>query len=169
MELATLPDTHFWLVDDDKVQVENIATSAFFMEQIGQYKVSAMAELMYRKAKATCFTRKETFNGNLSPDFDLVIDTFDNPASRLLTVNEGLPTIHIGVGEGDAGSVMWDNVYTPPEITFERGHNPICTRDLSRQLIQFTASVAVGTILGYFETGHKDSYIVRKSMEVIRV
>ena len=168
IELAS-SEFHFFLKDDDRVSMDNIGPRAFFVEQLGQHKVNAMAELAYRKARTVCHPNKDTRVRKIDYGFDLVIDTFDNPASRLLTINDELTTVHVGVGEGEIGSVMWDDAYTPPEVTFQRGRNPICTHMLGKQLIQFTASVAVGSILSYFETGHKSSYIVRSTMEIFRI
>lgn len=172
MEMCNL-QLEWLLIDDDTVGQENIGTSAFFSQHLGQPKAVALAELMWRKGRVICKPYPRTLSKPVSSlstasTVDLVIDAFDNPAARKLTLSD-LPTIHLGVDEGEVGSVVWDKHYKSPEIDFERGTNPICTNQLGDLIIRSTVAVGVYCIRQYLSEGIKNSYFLNGCMNIVRI
>lgn len=172
MELCNL-NYEFLLIDDDTVGPENIGTSAFFQQHIGQNKAVALAELMWRKGRVIAKPYPKTLSKPLvslcEPSMvELAIDAFDSPRSRLWTITD-LPTIHMGVDMGEVGSAIWDKHYTTPEVEYERGENPICTRETGDLIIRSTVAVGVYSIRQYLNEGIKNSYFLNGCMNIVRL
>lgn len=172
MEMCNL-QLEWLLIDDDIVGPENIGTSAFFSQHRRQLKAVALAELMWRKGRVIAKPYPKTLSKAVSSlstasNASLVIDAFDSPRSRLWTVSD-LPTIHLGVDEGEVGSVVWDKHYTLPEIDFERGNNLVCTHQLGDLIIRSTVAVGVYCIREYLAQGIKNSYFLNGCMNIVRI
>lgn len=173
MELL-MYDIEWVLVDDDHVSPENIGTSAFWTEHLGQNKAVALAEMMWRKNRvtATVFNRQlirhpdEQFP---SPESTLVLDCFDNPQARQLTYVNCWPTLHIGVGLGETGCALWDNLYPYPDLDYERGFNPICTNQLGDLIIRSTVAVAAYTITAYIADKRRLNYYLNGATKVVKL
>jgi hypothetical protein len=163
-----------FIIDDDIVEQSNIGTSAFWHEDLGVLKANVIASKVWRRYRTPVFAYTTTLNSQIDSKYQVdpartvVIDTFDNPRARMLTVWYGW-TLHVGVGEVGNGSVIWGNRDWSLQIDFERGNNPTCTNRLGHQVLQFTSSVAVGSIIAFIRDGRRDSYIVREDMSVVRV
>lgn len=156
LELCNLKE-EWVLIDDDKVEAANIGTSAFFLQHVGQDKAVALAELMWRKNRVIANPQVKELAQPLDSK-GLILDCFDNPYSRLLTISPN--TLHVGVGVGEVGSVIWDKDYTKPSLDFERGNNPVCTHELGDLIIRSTVAVAVYSIRQFLGEGVKKSYFL---------
>ena len=171
IELAALLD-EVMIIDDDIIEESNIGTALFYQYAIGTPKVRWLQEELYNKYGKLIGIRDATLNETICtmsfwrPGM-LVIDSFDNPVARRLTITAD--TLHVGVGEQGNGAVMWDEIYPEPSVDYQRGHNPVCTNQLGRQIIQLTAAVAVGVILEYVETGLRNNYLVQSDMRIIKI
>jgi len=160
------PNLQFLLVDDDRISEGNIATSAFYHHHVGAYKTTVLGEMMWRKGQCeTVLLNRTLVTPSPLRDCELVIDTFDNVQARALTC--GRNTVHVGVSADRTGSVVWDDVYTLPPATFERGTNPICTHELGRPILRFTAAVAAGVIEDYLESGRRRSVFVTENLQIV--
>lgn len=166
------------LIDDDIIEVTNIGTSSFWQEDVDMFKAQALAEKLWRKDRIAAEPHTRTLDRPIEQKFsltryDVVLDTFDNPRARNLTVWGGKIwggwTLHVGVGEVGNGSIMWAGPEWSLPVDFERGDNPVCTNELGHQLLQFTASVAVGSIIAFVREGVRNSYVVRDDMSVVVV
>lgn len=157
LELCNLQE-EWVLIDDDQVEIENIGTSAFYRQHIGQDKAVALAELMWRKNRVIAKPQVKELQSPLDSKEGLILDCFDNPYSRLLTISPKTHTLHIGVGEGEVGSVIWDKDYTKPSLDYERGNNPVCTHELGDLIIRLTVAVAVYSIRKFLNGEVKQSY-----------
>lgn len=174
MELCHL--RHDWvLVDDDTVGKENIGTSAFWEEHVTMYKAQALAEMMWRKGKTQAVPYPKTLAPagikmllRETPDV-VVLDCFDNPRARLVISSLVVPTLHVGVGQGYTGSVVWDSHWASPDVDYERGYNPVCTNQLGDDIIRFTSNVAVVSIKRYLGSGFKDSYYIINPDYAVRI
>lgn len=172
MEMCNL-EFEWLLIDDDHVGRENIGTSAFFEQHIGQQKAVALAELMWRKGRVIAKPYPRTLSKAVSSlcepsQIDLVIDAFDNPKARRLTIASPV-TVHLGVDVGEVGSVIWDRHWQYPALDFERGTNPICTNHLGDLIIRSTVAVAVYSIRQYLDQGVKNSYFLNGCMNNVRL
>ena len=163
---------HILLIDDDVIEQNNIGTSVYYQYAIGSKKTTWLQEQIYYKFNKVSDAYNKTLEKYISnlhqihPDC-IVIDSFDNPQARLLTLNAN--TLHVGVSQFGSGAVMWNEIYPKPELDFERGNNPVCTNNLGKQLIQFASSIAIGSILHYVQTGEKRSFIFQEDMTINKV
>jgi predicted ThiF/HesA family dinucleotide-utilizing enzyme len=161
----------FTLWDDDRVEQQNILTSAYWTHHIGALKVNALADMMYRKAHARAIPRAITLTSKPNVDLqttDLAIDSFDNSDARALTTNLGVPTLHIGVSAQRTGQITWNEHYRVPESDFERGQNPICTNQLGQKILWFTAWVAANIAEDFLITGNQDNVITTENGRIFR-
>ena len=155
------PEYELLLWDDDRVEEENIATSAFMEHHVGGYKAIIASEMAAGKGCAAQYrTSTLEYLGELSDSeldsIQLLVDCFDNaPSRRKLTGFMAIPTIHIGVSEENSGSVIWDDCYQLPEDGYERGFNPVCTHDLNRRVLRMVADAAAGVVEDFIESGIK--------------
>jgi hypothetical protein len=152
----------FHLFDDDRIEDTNLATTPYLTHQLGSPKTHALAEMLFRKGvraiahHITVSRPSEIMRLSVS-DRLLIVDTFDNRESRLMTspqidpVKDWVLTLHSGVSEARTGSVLWDAWWkSPPPGGFARGENPICTHMLGATIIQLTAAytaLALRTLL----------------------
>jgi len=155
----------FRLIDMDKVEIHNISTQAFFLENLGQYKVTALSRILYRinRAKSSIY-QEEITRDNVSlafQDSDLVICTFDNYISRKLVrdkaVELGFPTVFGAMnGNLNYGEVVWAEEYDPPSDPPRRAIDP-CEYPLSTTLVLITSSILAEVSLRYLIKGEKIS------------
>ena len=167
-----IPASRFLLIDDDRIEDVNVitGTSAFLMHQVGGLKALVLAEMVYCKCGAQAKTDTRTLTPrrqHILRGAGLVIDTFDNAEARRLTCGLSIPVVHVGVSAARTGAVIWDEHYTLREDEYGRGHNPICTHQMGRQILRFTAAVAAGVIEHFFSTGEKRSMIVTEGMKTL--
>jgi hypothetical protein len=167
MHLA-LPDREFLIIDDDRVEEENLLTTVYSRQHVGAMKAVVLAELLWRKCRCKSQTCTQTLTSRsrvIMPLPAVLVDTFDNTEARELT-RHGF-TVHVGVSENRTGSVVWDKFYAVPGGP-PRGQNPICTHELGRPILRFTAAIAAGAIEEFLETGKQTCYVCTEDMRVLR-
>ncbi len=157
------PEWELLLWDDDRVEQENIGTSAFLEHHVGAYKAIIASELAAGKGCFASYNTK-TLTAYHVPsyldDCDLIIDCLDNAPSRRLLHGLDVPTVHIGVSDAGSGSIIWDEDYQIPEDGYERGQNPVCTRDLSRAVLRMVATAAASVVEDFTDSGAKRTQLV---------
>ncbi len=162
------PEIEFLLIDDERIEEHNIATSAYYSHHVGAWKANVLAEMVWRKGQSRATVSTHTLKV-WTPDKLLrsavVVDAFDNVAARNLTRTSN--TFHVGVSEDRTGAVEWDKNYTLPMQQFERGQNPVCTHHLGAPIIRFTAACAAGEIERYLATEERRSFFVTESLQII--
>jgi hypothetical protein len=164
------PYLRFTLIDDDRIEADNIETTAFYRQHIGGLKAVVLGELLYRKAG--CITRvrtRELIPGNYI-DFlggcDLILDCFDNVVARSLTCSEH--TLHIGVSMERTGAVTWNKDYKLyPGLP--RGEEQFCTHAAGRRIIRFTAAVAANVIDDWLVDRRQSPAIITTEERIIYV
>lgn len=172
------PGRSFILIDDDVVEENNLATSAYHVAHVTQRKTNALADLLYRKARCeVVLILNDTQSDHISrhprlrrEKIDLIIDAFDNSRARGYTHNVNLagrpiPVLHVGVSANHTGAIEWDECYTVPESIL-RGDNQVCTHNLGNRILRFTAAVAAGVIEEFLTTGVKRNLYVTEDMQV---
>lgn len=148
-------EIEYVLIDDDVVEEVNVGTSIYEKIQVGIPKVQALGTLLYRRNRRKCrvehgtLTKLQFFNVDY-----LVIDTFDNPKSRNLTLHNK-NVLHCGVSPDFTGSILWDEVCPEFEVEFERGESAFCTRQVGAQILRLTAVHSSNIIEVYLATGQK--------------
>lgn len=180
------PEHNYTLIDDERVEQENLQTTVYNSSELRVLKVDALASQMIFKMGAHLFTtsfpviplrktlqdhkRIQRKLSTLRWSDNLIIDTFDNIEARSYTTKfPDIPTVHVSIGEHGIGAIEWNNVFNLPTEGYPRGENPICTNELGRNLILFTSTVASVIINKFLATGVKESaYVNVNNLEVYR-
>jgi hypothetical protein len=168
-----MPELEFVLVDDDVVEDVNVdtGTSAYYKQHVGSKKAVVLAEMVYRKCGSVAIPHPQTLtekNLRVIMDCELIVDSFDNTDAHALLHGLAVPTVHVGVSEDRTGAIQWDEVYQVP-TGVERGKGTICTHQLGRQILRFTANVAAGIIEHYLATGRRVNLLTTEKMNVMQL
>ena len=148
-------------IDNDRVEEHNVSTQAYGETDVGVWKVEALRNRLFRVAGVEVeAVRKELTAQNARPllgDVDLVIDAFDNSASRRLvqeTVRaSGVPCLHIGL-HADYAEVVWDEAYrVPQDVTGD-----VCDYPLARNVVLLATVVASECVFRFLATGQRENY-----------
>jgi molybdopterin/thiamine biosynthesis adenylyltransferase len=156
-DLATLR-----VIDRDKVESHNAGTQLYGDCDVGAWKVDVLKNRLFR----TCGVEIDAVNKELTErnaekllsGAGLVVDTFDNSASRQLVQNAvrklALPCLHVGLNAGYA-EVLWDEGYRVPK---EVGAD-VCDYPLARNLVLLAVAVA-SEVLQRFAQGSRENWTV---------
>jgi len=105
------------LVDFDRVETKNLAAQAFVKQSLGKNKAEALKLQLLNfwalKAEAMSVRVDDTNVAAVCAGADLIVDAFDNQASRnvLSRFARGakMPLVHAAMsGDGNFGMVRWD-------------------------------------------------------------
>jgi len=139
------------VIDKDRVESHNLSTQVYEENDVGQLKEAAIGDKMFRAVgldieghhrELTASNSKQLLKGT-----DLVIDAFDNSASRLILRNyciNRIPCLHAGVADG-YGECAWNDVYRVPEDT----HADVCDYPLARNLVILISAIACEEIMDF--------------------
>lgn len=115
-------DAELVLIDFDRVESRNLLSQAHVKPSVGKLKADALkaqlAQLHGRKAEAFPVRLRADNVATLCAGASLLVDAFDNAASRTLLSDHArataTPLIHAGVSaDGTFGLVRWDEHFTP--------------------------------------------------------
>lgn len=140
------------VIDMDRVDTHNLNTQTFETADVGALKVNAMQNRVYRTVGVEIeVVSQELKAGNVKKmlkDADLVVDGFDNHASRKLVQDHcrkgGIPCLHAGL-HADYGEVVWDEIYMVPQDV----EGDVCDYPLARNLILVVVSITAEEILDF--------------------
>ena len=106
------PNTSLFLVDDDKVESDNIGTSIYGRRDEGKFKVKALLEhidsVIGRSVvdiSARRFPSKPIIK--ILEDYNVIVDCFDNAESRNSITACKSPVCHVALASPDYGEVIW--------------------------------------------------------------
>jgi hypothetical protein len=177
------------VLDFDKIEERNVqAGTQFYMpNQIGQFKVDALQYNIYQWFGKEIKTRNEQFSGHSTfGDYNLVIDCFDNQASRALIQKlwNGVEFVKTKIGKVELEKNNLTDVFSllhcgfSPKMTFEiswaenyevpeDSKNPvdICEMQGAASFIKTVAGVA-GTAVGSFLNEEKKRYFIGNRFSV---
>jgi molybdopterin/thiamine biosynthesis adenylyltransferase len=138
------------VIDRDRVEEHNVGTQVYGEADVGVWKVDVLRGHLFRatgveiealRTELTDRTVRKLLKGS-----DVVVDTFDNSASRRLVQEhcrgEGLVCLHAGLF-ADYGEVVWDEAYRVPGDV----GTDVCDYPLARNLIMLTVAVAAETVV----------------------
>lgn len=154
----------FSVIDDDRVELHNIPTQVWSRREIGQCKASMLKNLVYNSSGATVEAVTHRLDvGNVKKYLsgsDLVVDGFDNSASRAIVSEWCLgykkDCLHVGLAK-DYAEVIWNERYRVPRDTVGLD---VCEYPMARNTILYAVVIASETIMHYLSTGNKHSYVV---------
>jgi len=139
------------VLDKDRVERRNISTQIYGENQIGYLKTQALKTTIFRNTGIeidTICKELTATNSKLLKQVHLVVDAFDNSASRKLVQDacrlHNIKCIHVGLSSG-YGEVCWDEKYRVPN---DVGRD-VCEDQFSRNLISITVAVASEEIIDF--------------------
>ena len=148
---------HLRLVDRDRVEERNLSTQPWVRADVGAPKAKLLAAQLYRAvgvdAEPHVVELGDANAKKLLRGVDLVIDAFDNSASRACVQRTalalGLPCLHAGLSGDGYGEVVFDPGYRVPSAAGE----DVCDYALAGTFALFTATVAAELALRFLVTG----------------
>jgi molybdopterin/thiamine biosynthesis adenylyltransferase len=148
--LARQGFSHLRVIDRDRVEEHNVSTQLYGESEVGAWKVEVLRQRLFRATGIEIdAVRKELNDRNahsLLQDAGLVIDTFDNSASRRLVQQHcralQMPALHVGL-YADYGEVIWDERYRVPNDVA----GDVCDYPLARNLVLLVVAVASETVI----------------------
>jgi molybdopterin/thiamine biosynthesis adenylyltransferase len=151
------------VIDRDRVEEHNVSTQVYGESDVGAWKVEVLRQRLFRATGIEIETlRKELGERTaraLLQDGGLVIDAFDNSASRRLVQEHcralQLPCLHIGL-YADYGEVIWDERYRVPQDVA----GDVCDYPLARNLILLVVAVASETIVRFALGGEQQDFSI---------
>jgi tRNA A37 threonylcarbamoyladenosine dehydratase len=150
------------VIDFDRVESHNLHTQVWGRKEIGHEKVTVMKNKIFSDQGflIEAVPRKlEESNIAKLLQASLVVDGFDNSASRKIVTNfctsRKINCLHIGLNS-DYAEIMWNDIYKVPK----GGGKDICEYPLARNLILLAVSVATEVIIRFVDKGIKENYTI---------
>jgi molybdopterin-synthase adenylyltransferase len=149
------------VVDRDRVEERNLSTQPYGRADVGGLKAKILANALYRAVGASVEARAETLTpdsaAKLLADSTLVIDTFDNSASRRAVAEHceraGVPCLHAGLAS-DYAEIIWNEAYRVPSAA----NDDVCDYPLARTLAVAAAALACEVAIAFLATGARRAY-----------
>lgn len=161
------PQLKYEGVDYDKVEDRNIRIQAFFLEHVGALKAPALRTVLLRyvrKVDYNAVVKKVTEQVRLPDERTLVLDCFDNSASRKLV--KGHPNIlHLGFSPFYTAELVWDPDYDVPGDV-DPNATDICQLQDAALFIHSFVNRAALEISSFIQDGTKKSFIVTSKSNV---
>ncbi len=150
-------------IDKDRVEEHNVGTQVYRLSDVGGWKVDVLRTHLFRVAEVDIDARRiELTQRSIKKclrDSDVVVDAFDNSASRELVTRycsrHGIPCLHMGLA-ADYGEVIWNENYRVPKDTAE----DICDYPLARNIVLLTATIAAEAIVRFAAVGLQEEHSV---------
>jgi molybdopterin/thiamine biosynthesis adenylyltransferase len=152
---------HLRVIDRDRVEEHNVSTQLYGESDVGTWKVEVLRQRLFRatgiEIEAVRKDLSERNAGGMLEGAGMVIDTFDNSASRRLVQDQcrtlKLPALHVGLF-ADYGEVIWDERYRVPNDVA----GDVCDYPLARNLILITVAVASEAVIRWILDGDRTSW-----------
>jgi molybdopterin/thiamine biosynthesis adenylyltransferase len=151
------------VLDRDKVEGHNVGTQLYGDGDVGAKKADVLKSRLFRtcgvEIDAVAKDLTDRTADKLLAGAGLVIDTFDNSASRRLVQDAsrklGLPCLHVGLN-ADYAEVLWDEGYRVPN---DVGTN-VCDYPLARNLVLLAVAVASEVVVRFAADGTRENWTV---------
>ena len=146
------------VVDRDRVEEHNVSTQLYDAGDVGAWKVDVLRNRVFRAAEVEIETvAKELVDRNVRgvlKGAEIVVDTFDNSASRGLVQqycrSAGVSCLHVGL-YADYCEIIWDENYRVPNDVA----GDVCEYPLARNLILMAVAIASETIVRFVLTDER--------------
>jgi molybdopterin-synthase adenylyltransferase len=152
---------HLRVIDRDRVEEHNVSTQLYGESDVGAWKVEVLRQRLFRATGIEIDAeRKDLTERNargLLQEGGLVVDTFDNSASRRLVQDScralQLPCLHVGL-YADYGEVIWNENYRVPQDVA----GDVCDYPLARNLVLLIVALASEVILRFVLEGARQNW-----------
>jgi len=143
---------HLRVIDRDRVEEHNVSTQLYGESDVGAWKVEVLRQRLFRATGIEIEAMRKELDARtartLLQDGGLVLDTFDNSASRQLVQEHcralSLPCLHVGL-YADYGEVIWDKHYRVPQDVA----GDVCDYPLARNLVLLVVALASEVVLRF--------------------
>jgi len=162
------------VIDFDRVEDHNRHTQVYGRRDVGQLKTAMLKNRIFMDMGVSIGDNsKELTADNIKKfidTFPIVIDGFDNSASRRLVTDyctkNNVECLHVGLFQ-DYAEVIWNEQYRVPDDTKAMD---VCEYPLARNVIMMAVSVASESLIRFISTGAKESYyITLKDLKISRM
>lgn len=151
-------------IDDDRVELHNVGTQLYRQEDVGAFKVDVLRGHCFRAAgiEIGAFNKRltESTVHKFLRGMSLVVDTFDNSASRRIVSEycrqNSLACLHLGMNAG-FGEVHWNENYRIPQDIVA---GDVCEYPLARNLILLVVAAGSEAILRYALEARQENYSI---------
>ncbi|MDX1615545.1 MAG: ThiF family adenylyltransferase [Candidatus Promineifilaceae bacterium] len=152
------------VIDFDRIEQHNAGTQLYGQADVGAKKVDVLKARLFRSVgiEMTGYDRRldERNVNKYLRGADLVVDTFDNSASRRIVTDfcrsQQVECVHLGMN-ADYGEVRWNNGYRVPQDVVE---GDVCDYPLARNLILMLVAVGCELIVRYTLQGTKENVTI---------
>jgi molybdopterin-synthase adenylyltransferase len=159
------------VIDRDRIEERNLSTQPYYLSDVGAFKAKILANSLYRALGVKIDARVEELTpaniAKLVKDSALVIDAFDNSASRQAVKDycaaANVECLHAGLAEGYA-EVIWNENYRVPSAS----RDDICDYPLARNLVLLTVAVTCEAIVKFIASGEKSGFTITLGDLVIK-
>lgn len=149
------------VVDRDRVEPRNLSTQPYQRSDVGAQKAKILVNFLLRALKIEVVAEPVELTAanmaRLLADCDLVIDTFDNSASRRLVsehcARAAIPCLHAGLADGYA-EILWNEGYRVPSAS----RDDVCDFPLARNLVLLAVAVTCETVVAYATSGAQNAW-----------
>jgi molybdopterin/thiamine biosynthesis adenylyltransferase len=162
----TLP-ARLSIVDFDRVESKNLLSQAYTRQAVGKNKAEAL-KLQLRTfygVDATAYPVRLTADNvaTVAAGADLLVDCFDNAASRLVVrsyaAGAGVPSVHAGLaGDGTFGLVRWGERFIPDES--DEPGQATCVDGEHLPFIGLVAARLATVVARFVRTGEREDSLV---------
>jgi molybdopterin/thiamine biosynthesis adenylyltransferase len=147
-------------IDHDRVEEHNVGTQLYGLADVGAPKADVLRNRLFRTVELEIdAVAKELTERNarkLLAGSDVVVDTFDNSASRRTVQDHcreaGLVCLHVGL-YADYCEVVWDEQYRVPDDV----PGDVCEYPLARNLVLLAVAIASEALVRYVLEGKRES------------
>lgn len=155
------PEFNYGGVDFDVVEDRNLRTQAYFLEHVPLPKVLAMQGALRRFVRKPNYQpRKEKIESSAQVSgADLIIDCFDNTASRKVFKACRGNILHIGFSPFYTAECIWNEDYEVPNDVDARRAD-ICSMTEAVAFIHFIVNAALLNIADFLQSGRKRNFII---------
>lgn len=148
------------VIDRDRVEEHNVGTQLYAQADVGAWKVDVLRNRLFRGVELEIdAVPKEMTERNarsLLKGSGIVVDTFDNSASRQLVQDHrrkaGLACLHVGL-HADYCEIVWDEAYRVPQDVA----GDVCDYPLARNLVLLAVAIASETLVRFVLDAKRES------------
>ncbi len=162
--LARLGGHDLACIDHDTVEPRNLANQPYFARDVGRPKVKALTDLVYRITGGRLHGIEQRLTESnvdrLLAGFGLVVDAFDNRASRVLVKEwcraRAVPCLHVGLSRDGYAEILWNEFYrVPPDVAGDA-----CQAPASRTLSLVAVAAAAEAVTAFLADGRRRAFTV---------
>lgn len=151
------------VIDRDRIEEHNVSTQTYGEGDVGAWKVEVLRSQLFRctgiEIEAINKELSERTAAKFLNDSDVVLEAFDNSASRRLVSeychHSKVACLHAGLF-ADYGEVIWNECYRVPG---DVGPD-VCDYPLARNLVLLTVAIAAETLLRSIDSGVRDNWSI---------